>query len=45
MMKIRARDVESLNKFVDARIQSLDSVKSVRTIVAMETVKETLLNL
>ncbi len=45
MMKIRARDVESLKKFVDDRIQSLDSVKSVQTIVAMETVKETILNL
>jgi Lrp/AsnC family transcriptional regulator for asnA, asnC and gidA len=45
MLKIRARDVESLNKFVDDRIQSFDSVKSVRTIVAMETVKETILNI
>jgi len=44
MLKVRTRDVESLNKFVDDRIQSFDSVKSVRTIVAMETVKETLLN-
>ena len=45
MLKVRARDVESLNKFVDDRIQSFDSVKSVRTIVAMETIKENLLNL
>jgi DNA-binding Lrp family transcriptional regulator len=45
MLKVRARDVESLNKFVGDRIQSLDSVKSVRTIVAMGTIKETLLNL
>ncbi len=45
MLKVRARDVESLKKFVDDRIQSFDSVKSVRTIVAMETIKESLLNL
>lgn len=45
MLKVRARDVESLKKFVDDRIQSFDSVKSVRTIVAMETIKERLLNL
>lgn len=45
MLKVRARDVESLRKFVDDRIQSFDSVKSVRTIVAMETIKERLLNL
>ncbi len=45
MMKIRARDLESLKKFVDDRIQSFDSVKSVQTIVAMGTVKETILNL
>ena len=45
MLKVRARDVENLKKFVDDRIQSFDSVKSVRTIVAMETIKERLLNL
>jgi Lrp/AsnC family transcriptional regulator for asnA, asnC and gidA len=45
MLKVRARNVESLKKFVDDRIQSFDSVKSVRTIVAMETIKERLLNL
>ncbi len=45
MLKVRARDVESLKNFVDDRIQSFDSVKSVRTIVAMETIKENLLNL
>ncbi|MFQ6129939.1 MAG: Lrp/AsnC family transcriptional regulator [Candidatus Hadarchaeaceae archaeon] len=45
MLKVRARDVESLKKFVDDRIQSFDLVKSVRTIVAMETIKERLLNL
>jgi len=45
MLKVRARNVENLKKFVDDRIQSFDSVKSVRTIVAMETIKESLLNL
>ena len=45
MLKVRARDVESLQKFVDDRIQSFDSVKSVQTTVAMETIKERLLNL
>jgi len=45
MLKVRARDVESLQKFVDDHIQSFDSVKSVQTTVAMETIKERLLNL
>lgn len=44
MMKIRARDMDSLNKFVDDHIQSFDSVKSVRTTLAMETLKETIVN-
>lgn len=44
MLKVRARDLESLNKFVDDRIQSFDSVSRIRTTVAMETLKETLLN-
>lgn len=44
-MKIRARDVDSLNKFVDDYIQSSDSVKSVRTTLAMETLKENIVNL
>jgi DNA-binding Lrp family transcriptional regulator len=45
MMKVRARDVDSLNKFVDEYIQSFDSVKSVQTTLVMETLKETILNL
>lgn len=45
MIKVRARDMDSLNKFVDECIQSFDSVKSVQTTLAMETLKETLLNL
>jgi len=45
MMKVRARDMDSLNKFVDEYIQSFDSVKSVETTLVMETLKEALLNL
>jgi DNA-binding Lrp family transcriptional regulator len=45
MMKIRAKDVDSLNKFVDEYIQSSDSVKSVQTTLVMETLKETIINL
>jgi len=45
MMKVRARDLESLNKFIESHLHSFDSVKSVRTMVAMETFKETLINL
>lgn len=44
MLKVRAKDIDSLNKFVDEHIQSLDSVKSVRTTLAMETIKETMVN-
>jgi Lrp/AsnC family leucine-responsive transcriptional regulator len=44
MMKIRARDLESLNKFIEDHLHSSDSVKSVRTMVAMETFKEILIN-
>ncbi len=45
MMKIRARDMDSLNKFVDEHIRSSDSVKGVRTTMAMETLKEAIVNL
>ena len=45
MIKVRAKDVDSLNKFVDDHIRSFDSVKSVRTTLAMDTIKETLANL
>ena len=45
IVKVRANDMESLNKFIDEHIQSFDSVKGVRTTVAMETIKESLLNL
>ena len=44
MIKVRAKDVDSLNKFVDDHIRSFDSVKSVRTTLAMDTIKETLVN-
>ena len=45
MMKVRARDLEGLNKFIEDHLHSFDSVKSVRTMVAMETFKEVLVNL
>ena len=44
MIKVRAKDVDSLNKFVDNHIRSFDSVKSVRTTLAMDTIKETIVN-
>jgi DNA-binding Lrp family transcriptional regulator len=45
MIKVRVRDLERLNKFVENRISSFDAVKSVRTTVSMETIKETPMNL
>ena len=45
MIKVRAKDMDSLNKFVDEYIQSFDSVKSIQTTLVMETLKETLVNL
>ncbi|HID60742.1 MAG TPA: Lrp/AsnC family transcriptional regulator [Hadesarchaea archaeon] len=45
MIKVRAKDIDSLNKFVDEHVQSFDSVKSVQTTLVMNTLKETLLNL
>lgn len=45
MVKVRMGNVDELNEFVKNHLQSNDAVKSVRTTVAMETVKETLLNL
>lgn len=45
MIKVRANNMDGLNKFIDERIQSFDSVKGVQTTVVMETLKETLLNL
>lgn len=44
MIKVRVKDVDTLNKFVDDHIRCFDSVKSVRTTLAMETIKETLIN-
>ena len=41
MLKIRAADVDSLNRFLGDVVGSLNPVKEVRTIVAMETFKET----
>lgn len=45
MIKIRVKDLESLNKFIKERVLSFDPVKNVRTVVVMETIKETLVNL
>ena len=45
MMKVRARDLESLNKFIENHLQSFESVKSVQTRGAMQTFKETFINL
>ncbi len=44
LIKVLAKNVDSLNKFVDEHIKSFDSVKSVRTTLSMETIKETLVN-
>jgi Lrp/AsnC family transcriptional regulator, regulator for asnA, asnC and gidA len=44
MIKVRAKDIDSLNKFVDDHIRSFDSVKSVRTTLAMDTIKENMVN-
>ncbi len=45
ILKVRAQDLDSLNRFVEDRLNSYDGVKSVTTIVAMETFKEVPLNL
>ncbi|MEM2878669.1 MAG: Lrp/AsnC family transcriptional regulator [Candidatus Hadarchaeales archaeon] len=45
MLKVRARDVDDLNKFIEDRIRGSLSVKGVRTVLAMETVKESIVNL
>ncbi|MFN4132846.1 MAG: Lrp/AsnC ligand binding domain-containing protein [Candidatus Hadarchaeales archaeon] len=43
-MKLRAKDIDSLNKFLDEYITSHDSVKNTTTLIAMETYKESFLN-
>ncbi len=43
--KIRSKSIDDLNKFVKENITSFESVKQVSTMIAMETFKETLLNL
>lgn len=45
MIKVRAHDLEGLNKFIKDRLHSFDSVKRVQTTVVMETIKEALMNL
>ncbi|MEW6592669.1 MAG: Lrp/AsnC family transcriptional regulator [Candidatus Hadarchaeota archaeon] len=44
MMKVRARDQESLNRFIEENISGRDGVRHVTTTMAMATFKETLLN-
>ena len=45
MMKIKTENVDELKGFVKNHLHSNDAIKSVRTTVAIETIKETLLNL
>lgn len=45
VVKIRSKDIPSLNKFIDEYINSSDSVKKVNTNITMETYKETCLSL
>lgn len=40
--KVRAEDLESINKFVDERVSTYNGVKSVSTTMAMKTYKEEL---
>jgi DNA-binding Lrp family transcriptional regulator len=44
MVKIRVRDHDSVNKFIEENISSRDGVRHVTTTMAMATFKETLLN-
>lgn len=43
MMKVHAKDMNNLNKFIDENIRPFGSVTRIRTTVAMEILKETLL--
>lgn len=45
MMKIKTENVDELNRFMKNHLRSNDAIKSVRTTVAIETIKETMLNL
>lgn len=45
MIKVRVKDIDTLNKFVEDHVMCFDSVKNVKTNLAMETIKETLFNL
>jgi Lrp/AsnC family transcriptional regulator for asnA, asnC and gidA len=42
--KIRSKDIESLNKFIEEHLNSSDSVRRISTAITMETYKETPLN-
>lgn len=45
LLKVRARDVDGLNKFIEDHVRSSVTVKGVRTVLVMETMKETMMNL
>lgn len=45
MVKVCVRDIDAVKKFVDNRISSFDAVKSVQTMVSMETLKDIPINL
>lgn len=45
MLKVRAKDVDGLNRFIEDHVRSSVTVRGVRTVLVMETVKETILDL
>jgi len=45
IVKVRTRDLDSLNRFVEEKLNSYDGIDGVSTTVAMETFKETRLSL
>jgi len=42
MLKVRSKDVDSLNDFIEKNITTREGVKNVATLISMETYKETL---
>lgn len=44
ILKVRARDLDNLNKFVEEKLNSYDGIDSVITTVTMKTFKETQLS-
>ena len=45
LLKIRAKDMDDLNRFIEDRVRGSVSVRGVRTVLAMDTMKETVINL